>query len=585
MISEGLTFRRHIWALRAATIRQSASSVVAVCGVSFIATVPFMPTLHGYFIGDDFGLIHLFWDQPPLHFLSLLSQSWVGTVYGNASDEIRPTIAISYQFDFFRGSGAPEAFHVTNIACHAVNSVIVLLIAREAARLSWVGAFVAGSLFAILPNQAEAVAWISGRADLIPACFYLGAFLAFAIWRNSRRTWIYVASLCMFCLALLSKQYAITMLVTVVLYDVLIEGSLAWREWRSLRGYLPFLAVTIGYLGLRYVLFHNLIREDMFSFGELVTRIPAAQEENLELLLFGRLPLLDLPEPVRTVARGVCLMLIASGLLPALADWRRTGRVRLGTVGWILAYFGPLWWVVTVAPLTVTYLTPRHLYLPSAGAVIMVGVLFDLFRRSGWPWRYLGWTAVLGLGITCASALGTSVSDWATSASLSGKMATDLQREAARAPAGTLVLVGAQPRATLRPVDSAASAARIHPPPGQPWLWPWVMPYAVQPPFTLTQEAERVTYIEPRWVYCCLAEQWYASTERSIGVWSTGTQQSVIVLAWDPSTGELAKASDIDESCVRAVFLADPDTVEQLDRRLADLLERVRLHQDLTCAV
>ena len=579
-----LTFPRHVPFSRAATVRQSTMTLVAVFVLGIVAIAPYAQTLHGYFIGDDFGLVRLFAYQPPLHFLSLLWQSWDENVYGNSADEIRPIIALSYQFDFFWGAGAPEAFHVTNILFHVFNSILVFLIGREIAGLSWVSALIAGSLFAILPSQAEAVSWISGRADLIPAFFYLAAFFAFAVWRTRHRSWVYVISVLLFCMALFSKQYAITMLLTIVLYDSLINGNVPQRMWRSVAAYVPFLAITLGFLGLRYLLFHNFVREGMFSLSELLTRIPGAQEENLEVLLFGRLPLLDLPEPPRSAARAACLLVIALGLVPAVIEWHRAGRVRPGAIGSVLAYFGPLWWLVTIAPLTVTYLTPRHLYLPAAGVAIALGLGFDLLQRTVWPaWSYLRWAAILVLGLTCVSGLESAVSDWTTAANMSGKMVVDLEREATRAPAGALVLVGAQPQAALNPLGSAASASLVHPPPGRPWLWSWVMPYAVQPPFAPPELAERVTYVESRWVYCCPAEQWYASTQHSIASWSAQTEKPIVVLAWDASTGDLARARNLNESCVRAIFLADPSGIEEVDGRLAAFLEGVRLHPDQTC--
>ncbi len=47
----------------------------AVLTMGFAAALPFLSTLKSYFIGDDFGLVQLFSDVAPLHFLSLFTRS------------------------------------------------------------------------------------------------------------------------------------------------------------------------------------------------------------------------------------------------------------------------------------------------------------------------------------------------------------------------------------------------------------------------------------------------------------------------------------------------------------------------------
>ena len=83
--------------------------------VALAAVAPYLQTVSGYFLGDDFGLIWAFHHQDPLTFLSLFMRSWDAGVYGDVPDEIRPLIALSYQVDFFLGTGSPISFHVSNI--------------------------------------------------------------------------------------------------------------------------------------------------------------------------------------------------------------------------------------------------------------------------------------------------------------------------------------------------------------------------------------------------------------------------------------------------------------------------------------
>src|SRR5215204_3958881 len=187
--------------------------------VSLVVTLPYLGTLGGYFTGDDFGFVQLYAKERfPVNDLSLFWIDWSQGVWGKPLDELRPTQALSYWLDSHWGAASPTAYHVTNIVIHVLNSLLVLGIGR-AAGLSLLAATFAGSFFAVLAIHAEAVAWITGRADSLPALMYLLTFLAYALWRRSGTRWLYGLSLAAFFLALYSKQSAITMVGTLVLYD------------------------------------------------------------------------------------------------------------------------------------------------------------------------------------------------------------------------------------------------------------------------------------------------------------------------------------------------------------------------------
>jgi hypothetical protein len=88
------------------------------------------------------------------------------------------------------GGGYPWGHHIINLAVHLVNAVLVFGIAMVAARLTIVPAVFAGVVFAVLPIQVEAVAWISGIAEQLYAMFCLGTVLFWAGWRRTGNgTW------------------------------------------------------------------------------------------------------------------------------------------------------------------------------------------------------------------------------------------------------------------------------------------------------------------------------------------------------------------------------------------------------------
>ena len=97
-----------------------------------------------------------------------------------------------------------------------------MAIAMRAAALGVPAAMFAGLVFVLLPVHAESVAWITGRVDSMPALFYLASFLAYVVSGKEGSRRLYVWLLVLFFVALFTKQNTITMVVTLVGYDVIV---------------------------------------------------------------------------------------------------------------------------------------------------------------------------------------------------------------------------------------------------------------------------------------------------------------------------------------------------------------------------
>jgi hypothetical protein len=530
-------------------------AIVAVC---LAATLPFLPALGDYFTGDDFGLVQLFSGKPLLHVLTLFTSAWTEDIYGILADELRPTIALSYQLDSLWGAGWPNGYRLGNLLVHLLNCLLVLLAGRRLAGLRPLAAGFGAVLFALLPIHPESVFWISGRADSIPAFFYLAAFVAYGLWRQGGSPWLYGAALAAHLLGLFSKQSGIMLLATLVAYDALIERRYSWLSWRAAGRYLPFLLLTVGYLGLRYLLFRNAVREDQIS-PQLLETFLARQLSFVYTLVQGApLPLLleNAPQPL-LLGRWLTLLLLGLALLLALAELRPAAQARpAGLLGRLL-FFGPIWWLLCIAPLAVTYETPRHLYLAAVGPCLATALLLDHLGRGRQPiWR---WAAVgLGLALLAASLQVQQpiLTAWRSASGISLQIQRDLEREALAAPPDSLLVVAA-------PV---IGVDRSH----HTWIWAWALPFAARPPFSQTDLHSRVGLVALPAVFCCPPEQWYARTQATIAEWA-GRQPAppAIVLIWDDSSGALIRQDDQRDPSLRERLLEigrarDPTTMCRL---------------------
>ncbi len=89
-------------------------------------------------------------------------------------------VAYAAQRKAFASSGRfgidPAGFHAVSIALHALVALLVALLALRFGA-SWLGASLAGCVFAVHPLGVEPVAWVVGQKDLLATAFLLSALI------------------------------------------------------------------------------------------------------------------------------------------------------------------------------------------------------------------------------------------------------------------------------------------------------------------------------------------------------------------------------------------------------------------------
>jgi hypothetical protein len=250
-----------------------------------------------------------------------------------------------------------------------LNALLVLAIARSVAPGEPMFAVLAASLFALMPSHAEPVAWISGRVDSLAALFYLGAFLCFVRFRlGNRHVWLW-AALLIFTGGLFAKQSIVTFPMLTLAFDLLAHrwrnstGTWSWaRWWPHLLGF----GLVALYLALRHTLFGNAVRENVLTPGVIEEFFFRQNRYARELLPTPN----SAPRAMKVVAEVLTLVVLA-----ACARWVHAQRRAYPHVVRRLLFFGVAWYAITIAPMAVTYLSARHLYIPTAGLGIALASL------------------------------------------------------------------------------------------------------------------------------------------------------------------------------------------------------------------
>lgn len=129
-----------------------------------------------------------------------------------------PLTWISHIVDWQLYGNHPRGHHLTNLALHAANSVLLFLLLLYMTGYLGRSAMVA-ALFALHPAHVESVAWLSERKDLLCALFCFAALIAYA-WYVRKPSWKRLAAvICAFACALLSKPMAVTLPFVMLLLD------------------------------------------------------------------------------------------------------------------------------------------------------------------------------------------------------------------------------------------------------------------------------------------------------------------------------------------------------------------------------
>ena len=302
-----------------------------------------------------------------------------------------PLTWLSSSLDYVLWGMNPAGYHFTNVALHAITTVLVFLLFvdllkkalnRESSpRLVWAAA--AGALaFSLHPLRVESVAWASERRDVLCGVFYAGTLLLYV---RGKGRWAIAA----FVGALLSKVLAVTLPVVLLLMDFypLRRKFNRFVFWEK----LPFfaLAAVAGFYAMT---------RTTGSFGSATADLGMYPDLRIGLSLYGLSFYL-----VKTLVPVSLYPQYVYSLEPQITDWRIVGAavfvVAVTALAiwqwrarpWIAAVWGA--YVVTLLPVLSLLRLDRqqvvadhHTYLATLGvACLAAGIGLVQYEKRGRP--------------------------------------------------------------------------------------------------------------------------------------------------------------------------------------------------------
>jgi hypothetical protein len=337
---------------------------------------------YGFVTWDD-GL--LVFRNPAIRELSFQTLRHIFTSYD--PELYIPLTFLSYQIEYQIAGFSPAIFHFTNVLLHALNTVLVFLIAGSLWRDRRIG-FLVALLFAIHPLHTEAVSWISARKDLLSALFFLSSIRLYHLFvarvhEPLLRHWTLWLSIICFALSLLAKVSTVPLPLLLLLMD--------FSSGRKISRAVLLEKIPYVVLAVVFVVIAIVGKSNALSSLPFLSTLSLAMQATVFLLSKLLLPLgLSVMYPVRDVPTLLSPFTIIAAtsiiavLLVALFSWRKDRRVTLGIV----------WFFVMVAPMVATFAkgpevaltSDRYAYLPSIGMLAILSLagvrLWDRFAKT-----------------------------------------------------------------------------------------------------------------------------------------------------------------------------------------------------------
>lgn len=336
-------------------------------GIGFIT---FSNSLYGVYQFDDFNVIV---NYAPVHDLKAL--------FKELPRGIRPVLKLTYTLNWISSWGV-KGFHWLNISLHLINGILVYLLSKSYLKTSnnglnidtEVASLIASLLFILHPLQTESVTYISGRSSSLMSLFYLLSLLFFIRQNKTYKlTGCNGLSILFYLLAIGSKETAIILPVTLVIWLVLVN-HISWPEaFRRCRFHWLILSIFAVFVGLHPIWRNHLL----FAFNSrsmwenILTQINALAYLIPKILLPWRVNIdPDLPVIHSVDGYLILQLLILFGIFYALFEF---GRLR---PWW---RFGLAWFLLNLVPTNsiiprLDVVNDRQLYLPLFGFALPMGI-------------------------------------------------------------------------------------------------------------------------------------------------------------------------------------------------------------------
>ena len=223
-------------------------------------------SLSNKFIWDDYLLIK---DNLYIEQVANFPRLFTTTITAGAGEErglYRPLQMVTYLFNYALWGLNPGGYHLTNILLQILASVAVYYLIKLLFNDGLI-AILTALFFLVHPIHTEAVAYVSGRADILAGIFLLFSLIFYIKTLHSKKIGHYFILSILYLSALLSKEASLIFPLILLLYHYSFKEKIRWVKFSLILGF------TVFYIFLRTVIFKNFL-PSLILLGDPLQRIP-----------------------------------------------------------------------------------------------------------------------------------------------------------------------------------------------------------------------------------------------------------------------------------------------------------------------
>ncbi len=375
-----------------------------------------------------------------------------------------PLTWISHALDFEFYGLQPSGHHFTSVALHALNSMILFLLAFYSTRRTGPSLIVA-LLFAVHPINVESVAWVAERKNVLSTFFFLLTLGGYGWYARKPRWTRYAPMVIFFASGLMSKPMLVTTPIVLLLLDWWPLERIGKTPFsKLLLEKIPLFVLTgvSSLITFRVQDAGHALRMGKFPLTVRFENAIVAYAQYLWKLLWPARLAVFYPHPGAAVSivRVVAASLVLAAITILVLAFRRRKYLLIGWL-WFLGTLVPVIGVVQVGDQA---MADRYAYLPFIGLFLMLTwAAADVFRSRGLGW-IAGVTAstvvLLALTFTTRRQIGYWSSDqelWAHA------LAVTSNNSLAHRKLGWSLMVSDQPAQALSHMREAAAIAPTEP--------------------------------------------------------------------------------------------------------------------------
>jgi hypothetical protein len=195
-------------------LTRSRFVIASLAVLAAVVLVTYHAALRLNFYGDDYSFLEIAGRSSLAQYLAFYFDPRLQTGW------YRPLQGMLFGIEWVLFGGNAVGYHLVNVLVHLANVLLLFALVQTVSQ-KWRVAFLSALVYAGLPLYGVAVFW-PGDADFLLTFFYLSSLLFWVVHLQQGKRRFFILSFLFFLLALLTKEFGVTLPVMLFLVDRLL---------------------------------------------------------------------------------------------------------------------------------------------------------------------------------------------------------------------------------------------------------------------------------------------------------------------------------------------------------------------------